>query len=406
MDTDINDIWDLPVETSIRHPPVDTPDDEGLTSPPHPSNRPLFLPSDDEDDAAAPPATKPSANKDPDVDALFEGLDDVDDTVHELAPSLDLDALRREADARNARVTDKGKGGGALDGIDDGGEDGEKKKRKPVPKLDEARLLGTNGLPQLLKDTKNFKPKGKGHEATDLDRVLRIYQFWTHKLYPKTRFKETVDRVEKLCHSKRMQVALSVWRDEAKGLVNGIRLPTADNDNDSDANSDADGAPRDDEAEAAAAMAADQGASDSEDDRNRLSLSSDASHPPPSSPGLDEAAIELDALLEEEEAVRTSSHTAPTGHAWKASNDDDDAVAMDEDDDLWDALALDTGAPASAPATIPAPPVVDDDQDMWDLVHELEQEKEKEKEPSPVQNPAAGAAAAVGAQVRIAQMVR
>lgn len=40
----------------------------------------------------------------------------------------------------------------------------------------------------------------------DLDRVLQIYQFWSHKLYPKTRFKETVDRVEKLCHSKRMQV--------------------------------------------------------------------------------------------------------------------------------------------------------------------------------------------------------
>jgi replication fork protection complex subunit Csm3/Swi3 len=211
-----------------------------------------------------------------------------------------------------------------------------------------------------------------------------------------------------------------VWRDEAKGLVNGIRLPAADNDNDSDANSDADGAPRGDEA--AAAMAADQGASsssqpssptrsrlrrrgaasdmthmsDSEDDGNGLSLSSDASHPPPSSPGLDEAALELGALLEEEEAVRTSGHTAPTGHAWKASNDDD-AVAMDEDDDLWD--ALDTGAPASAPATIPAPPVVDDDQDMWDLVHELEQEKEKEKEVARQPNPVQNAAAAVDTQV-------
>ena len=44
------------------------------------------------------------------------------------------------------------------------------------------------------------------NQATDLDRALQVYQFWTHKLYPKTRFKETVDRVEKLCHSKRMQV--------------------------------------------------------------------------------------------------------------------------------------------------------------------------------------------------------
>lgn len=47
-------------------------------------------------------------------------------------------------------------------------------------------------------------------QATDLDRVLQIYQFWSHKLYPKTRFKETVDRVEKLCHSKRMQVCAAL----------------------------------------------------------------------------------------------------------------------------------------------------------------------------------------------------
>ena len=46
-------------------------------------------------------------------------------------------------------------------------------------------------------------------QAADLDRVLQVYQFWSHRLYPKTRFKETVDRVEKLCHSKRMQVRRS-----------------------------------------------------------------------------------------------------------------------------------------------------------------------------------------------------
>src|SRR5260221_3034387 len=38
-------------------------------------------------------------------------------------------------------------------------EDDEKKKRKPVPKLDEARLLGKNGFLQLIMDTKHFKPK-------------------------------------------------------------------------------------------------------------------------------------------------------------------------------------------------------------------------------------------------------
>ena len=203
MDTDINDIWDLPLET-----PITNSDGEWPTSSPRASNSnpPLFLPSSDEEpeDAAAPSANarrndaNNNTNPNPDIDALFDGLDDMDDSFQELAPALDLDALRREADARNARAVraelsaanipaaessttassaaaknnnnnngGRGGGGGALDGLDgdgDGEEDG-KKKRKPLPKLDETRLLGKDGFPQLLKDTKNFKPKGKGHEV-------------------------------------------------------------------------------------------------------------------------------------------------------------------------------------------------------------------------------------------------
>jgi replication fork protection complex subunit Csm3/Swi3 len=194
MDTDINDIWDLPVETTIRHLPADTPDGDAPrnSSPTHASNRPLFLPSDDDEDApapaaAAPTSARPKNHETPDIDALFEGLDDMGDSVQELAPALDLDALRREADARNTRVVraemaaiiptaqisaaaakiNGRKSGGPLDGIDGDGEadDDGKKKRKPVPKLDEARLLGKNGFLQLMKDTENFKPKGKGHEV-------------------------------------------------------------------------------------------------------------------------------------------------------------------------------------------------------------------------------------------------
>ena len=189
MDTDINNIWDLPVENPVPHNPVNNRDGEGPTSSPRASNPPLFLPSDDEDDAAPNANARNDANN-PDIDALFEGLDDMDDSFQELAPALDLDALRREADARNTRAvraelganiptaessstaaaaaktkTTNGGRGGVLDGLDGDGEDDGKKKRKPLPKLDETRLLGKDGFLQLLKDTKNFKPKGKGHEV-------------------------------------------------------------------------------------------------------------------------------------------------------------------------------------------------------------------------------------------------
>jgi hypothetical protein len=206
-----------------------------------------------------------------------------------------------------------------------------------------------------------------------------------------------------------------VWRDEALGLVNGVRLPPTEDNNDSDEDSDADDVPRGNEAVTAAAADEDATSSshpssparsrlphgggvsattDSDRDSDDPHLSSDASHPPSSSPDRDEATIELDALLEVEEASRASTHIASTGHAWKTSNGD--AVAMDEDEDLWD--RLDTGAPlASVPVTVtvPAPPAMDDDQEMWDIMHELEQEKAKETahRPDPVQvPPAAGEA--------------
>ena len=247
--------------------------------------------------------------------------------------------------------------------------------------------------------------------------MLQVYQFWTHKLYPKTRFKETVDRVEKLCHSKRMQVridsfflyylshidhtivkvALSVWRDDAQGLVNGVRLPPVDDSSDSDSDTDG-GVPRGNEAVTAPA---DENATsssrppspartrlrttNSDRDSDDPHLSSDTPHPPSSSPDRDEASVELDALLEAEEASRASTHNASTGgHAWKTSTGD--AVAMDEDEDLWDSLV--TGASASVPVPVPVapPPAMDDDEDMWDIINELEQEKAKETahRPDPV----------------------
>ena len=53
-----------------------------------------------------------------------------------------------------------------------------------------------------------FKAFTSSIQASDLNRLLAIYQFWTHSLYPKTQFRDTVGRIEKLCHTKLMQVRL------------------------------------------------------------------------------------------------------------------------------------------------------------------------------------------------------
>lgn len=43
-------------------------------------------------------------------------------------------------------------------------------------------------------------------QVSDLNRLLQTYQFWAHKMYPKTPFNDSVQRIEKLCHGKRMHV--------------------------------------------------------------------------------------------------------------------------------------------------------------------------------------------------------
>ena len=92
-----------------------------------------------------------------------------------------------------------------------------KKKRKPVPKLDEARLLSQQGIPKLRKITKSrLKFRGKGHECSDISRLLNTYQLWLDDLYPREKFRDALGRVEKLGHSKRMQITRRAWLDATK----------------------------------------------------------------------------------------------------------------------------------------------------------------------------------------------
>lgn len=241
----LEDIWDAPIALSSHPDPYNAQeevncDDNAVHLPNRPHSS-LFLASDSEDEDVKSPirqGTRIAIDR-PDIAALFDDLDDDPEAnFQELAPSLDIDALRRQADAENAKMlgrtaqaaSRRSTGEGTNDSADDKkgktadmrDKDGGKEKRKPLPKLDEARLLGPDGFPALVKQAKNFKPRGKGHEVrsvqlcsfqvahaiqvSDLNRLLQVYQFWTHKMYPKTQFRGTVQRVEKLCHSKRMHV--------------------------------------------------------------------------------------------------------------------------------------------------------------------------------------------------------
>ncbi|KIJ68909.1 hypothetical protein HYDPIDRAFT_36026 [Hydnomerulius pinastri MD-312] len=353
----IANIWD---DDPVGSPP-NAPPASSSSKRPRPS---LFL-SDSDSDTERPAKRRTPAppSPRPDIDALFADLDNDDDGAgadedlryKPLAPALDLAKLAREAEAKHARAKRAG------------------------------RLVGPSGFPQLIKDTKGFKPKGKGHEHTDLNRILQVYQFWTHRMYPKTSFEDTVDRVEKLCHSRRMQVRLSVWRDESKGLIHGKKPNEDDPDVIDLTEPTLVGTEHNDDS--------DENAKEAQSKNDRAS-SRAPSLPPSSSAADDDDDFDIDAVIRAEEArlaslratnPRSTSMSTPPPARKKATyreNPDADTNAMDVDEAaLWDDLdtfadpqpqvLLDPPPQSATPSSASAPP--DDDEDMWDIVNEIEQ---------------------------------
>lgn len=194
MSVALDSIWDEPITKSPSPPTRSRDEDDDDDEIFRPAKRPrstLFLEDPDEEDNddvapppardAPPPGTNASAR--PDIDALFEDLDD--DAPYGNADGadsrpFDLEAYRREALKRAEREAPsssftkyavqssspppEGAGDKAEGTAGKKGKNGEKEKM-PRAKLDETRLLGKDGLPALVQLAKDFKPKGKGHEV-------------------------------------------------------------------------------------------------------------------------------------------------------------------------------------------------------------------------------------------------
>ncbi|KAK4956557.1 chromosome segregation in meiosis-related protein [Elasticomyces elasticus] len=92
-----------------------------------------------------------------------------------------------------------------------------RKKRAPALKLDENLLLSPAGIPKLRAQArKQLKFKGKGHEFSDIGRLLNLYQLWLDDMYPKAKFRDGLAMVEKIGHGKRMAVMRRGWMDGSK----------------------------------------------------------------------------------------------------------------------------------------------------------------------------------------------
>lgn len=70
------------------------------------------------------------------------------------------------------------------------------------------RLRGTRGLSLLPTWFENIQLKGKGHEFEDLNTVMNRLEQWTHRLFPRYTFDDSIDKLEKLGKKNEVKVML------------------------------------------------------------------------------------------------------------------------------------------------------------------------------------------------------
>ncbi|KAL9109929.1 MAG: hypothetical protein Q9227_005452 [Pyrenula ochraceoflavens] len=252
------------------------------------------------------------------IDHLF------DESDGDLFEGLDSDVEKRRTESRKRRASSE-KENNDL-GIDE--EVKITKKRKPIAKLDNERLLSEKGISKLRSSYKSKlagRWKGKGHEFDNAAKLLNFYQLWLDALYPKANFADGLAMIEKVGHNKRMQIERKTWIDEGKPKPDYILDNEPSNETPS---------------------------------ANTLNRAREAS------PDDDANAL----FVSDPQQNRNVSNDVP------------------EDDDELDALlATQSGAPAAKPSESKAPETVDDDEgedDLDALLAEYDSRKKQHDDPT------------------------
>ncbi|KAK5648815.1 hypothetical protein RI129_003707 [Pyrocoelia pectoralis] len=100
-----------------------------------------------------------------------------------------------------------------------------KRLRNPQPKLNVDRLKGPRGVQTVEGILKKIKFKGRGHEEDDLNSLMRGYEYWCHRLFPKFTFDDCLDRIERLGTKREIQTHIKKIRmnlllsDDINGTV-------------------------------------------------------------------------------------------------------------------------------------------------------------------------------------------
>lgn len=92
--------------------------------------------------------------------------------------------------------------------------------KNPQPKLNADTLKGPRGIQTLPQIFEKVKFKGKGYEEQDLNLLMKTYEYWCHRLFPKFSFDDCLARIEKLGSKKVVQVRHSSNKKPVLQLLN------------------------------------------------------------------------------------------------------------------------------------------------------------------------------------------
>ncbi|KAH8249798.1 hypothetical protein KR032_012417 [Drosophila birchii] len=145
--------------------------------------------------------------------SLF-GDDGVDDLFNDNLP-MDQDQLPSDGEGEKLFADDEENNENAGEPGDEKGVKLEPKKRavrNPRPRLTVDTLRGPRGIQTIEDYYKDVKFKGRGHEKTDLDEILRRLQHWGHRMYPTYTFDDVLNNIERLGKKKPLQVHMTRYR--------------------------------------------------------------------------------------------------------------------------------------------------------------------------------------------------
>lgn len=104
--------------------------------------------------------------------------------------------------------------------------------RQPRPKLDADRLTSERGLRALHDQFKSLRFKKAKSYTNRLTAILRIYEHWAHRLYPKLPFADVVEKIENLGSKTAVHTNLLAIRSAQNNPYDFPQLDIDDNEDD------------------------------------------------------------------------------------------------------------------------------------------------------------------------------